>query len=176
MQTLSEGTKNVLRGLDAPVKLKLYVSRGEGVPVQLRSFAQRVEDLAKEMKAAAGDKLVIEMYNPKPDSDDEEQVQLDGVEPQQLFSGEQFYLGVVVSQLDRKQAIPAVSMQRERLLEYDLARAVARVATAERPVLGLMSALPVLGEKFNPMTRQSSEPWVLAEAGLCPRAWREASF
>src|SRR4029077_18608548 len=82
--------------------------------------------------------------------------------PQQLFTGEQFYLGVVVSQLDRKQAIPAVSPQRERLLEYRLARGIARVGSAERPVLGLMSALPVLGEKFNPMTRQSSEPWVLA--------------
>ena len=67
-----------------------------------------------------------------------------------------------MSQLDRKQAIAAVSAQRERLLEYDLARAIARVATAERPVLGLMSALPIMGERFNPMTRQSSEPWVLA--------------
>jgi ABC-type uncharacterized transport system involved in gliding motility auxiliary subunit len=161
--TLSEGTKKILRGLDAPVKLKLYISRGEqAMPVQLRSFAQRVEDLAKEMKAVAGNNLIIEMYNPKPDSEDEDQAQLDGVEPQQLFSGETFYLGAVVSQLDRKQAIPAISPQRERLLEYDLARAVARVASAERPVLGLMSALPVLGEKFNPMTRQSSEPWVLA--------------
>jgi ABC-type uncharacterized transport system involved in gliding motility auxiliary subunit len=163
LYTLSEGTKKILRGLDGPVKLKLYVSRGEqAMPVQLRSFAQRVEDLAREFKAVAGSNLIIETYNPKPDSDDEEQAQLDGVEPQQLFSGEQFYLGVVVSQLDRKQAIPAVSLQRERLLEYDLARAIARVGTAERPVLGLMSALPVLGEKFNPMTRQSSEPWVLA--------------
>ena len=25
-----------------------------------------------------------------------------------------------------------------------------------------MSGLPVLGERFNPFTRQSSEPWVLA--------------
>ena len=25
-----------------------------------------------------------------------------------------------------------------------------------------MAGLPVLGEKFNPFTRQSSEPWVLA--------------
>ena len=163
LYTLSDGTKKMLRGLDAPVKLKLYISRGEqAMPVQLRSFAQRVEDLAKEMKAAAGNNLLIEIYNPKPDSEDEDQAQLDGVEPQQLFSGETFYLGAVVSQLDRKQAIPAISPQRERLLEYDLARAVARVASAERPVLGLMSALPVLGEKFNPMTRQSSEPWVLA--------------
>jgi ABC-type uncharacterized transport system involved in gliding motility auxiliary subunit len=47
-------------------------------------------------------------------------------------------------------------------LEYDIVRAIARVGSAERPVIGLMSALPVLGERFNPMTRQSSEPWVLA--------------
>ncbi len=163
VQTLSAGTKKMLRGLESPVKLKLYVSRGErSMPVQLRSFAQRVEDLAREFKSVAGGNLTIEMYNPKPDSEDEDAAQLDGIEPQRLSSGEQFYLGLAVSQLDRKQAIPAVSPLRERLLEYDLARAIARAASAERPVLGLMSALPVLGEKFNPMTRQSSEPWVLA--------------
>jgi len=163
VQTLSEGTKKLLRGLESPVKVKLYISRGDqAMPVALRSFAQRVEDLAREFKSFAGSNMVIELYNPKPDSEDEDAAQLDGVEPQQLFSGEQFYLGLTVSPLDRKQAIPAVSAQRERLLEYDLARAIARVATAERPVLGLLSALPILGERFNPMTRQSSEPWVLA--------------
>jgi len=163
VQTLSEGTKKLLRGLESPIKVKLYISRGEqAMPVQLRGFAQRVEDLAREFKSVAGTNLAIELYNPAPDSDAEDAAQLDGIEPQQLFSGEQFYLGLSVSQLERKQAIPAVSIQRERLLEYDLARAIARVATAERPVLGLMSALPVLGERFNPMTRQSSEPWVLA--------------
>ena len=163
VQTLSDGTRQLLRGLDAPVKVKLYISRGEqAMPVQLRSFAQRVEDLAREFKSVAGSNLTLEVYNPKPDSEDEDQAQLDGVEPQQLFTGEQFYLGIAVSQLDRKQAIAAVAPQRERLLEYDLARAIARVRTAERPLLGLMSALPVLGERFNPMTRQSSEPWVLA--------------
>ena len=163
VQTLSEGTRKILRGLDSPVKVKLYISRGEqAMPLPLRGFARRVEDLAQEFKSIAGANLVIEKYNPLPDSEDEDAAQLDGVEPQQLFSGEQFYLGLTVSQLDRKQAIPALSPQREKLLEYDLARAVARVSTAERPVLGLMSALPVLGERFNPMTRQSSEPWVLA--------------
>jgi ABC-type uncharacterized transport system involved in gliding motility auxiliary subunit len=117
VQTLSEGTRKVLRGLEAPVKVKLYMSRGEqAMPVPLRSFAQRVEDLAREFKSVAGNNLTIELYNPRPDSEDEDQAQLDGVEPQQLFTGEQFYLGLVVSQLDRKQAIPAVSPQRERML------------------------------------------------------------
>ena len=132
------------------------------MPVQLRSFAQRVEDLVREFKACAGGNLVIEQYNPRPDSDEEDAAQLDGVEPQQLFTGEQFYLGLAVSQLDRKQAIPAISPQRERLLEYDLVRAIARVGATERPMIGLMAALPVLGERFNPFTRQPSEPWVLA--------------
>lgn len=163
VQTLSEGTRKILRGLDAPVKLKLYMSRGDqAMPVQLRSFAQRVEDLVGELKSVAGGNLIVEKFDPKPDGEYEEQAQLDGIEPQQLYSGEQFYLGLAVSQLDRKQVIPSISPQRERLLEYDIARAIARVGTADRPVIGLMSALPVLGERFNPMTRQSSEPWVLA--------------
>jgi len=163
LYTLSEGTKKILRGLDAPVKLKLYVSQGEqAMPVPLRAFAQRVEDLAREFKSVAGANLVIEKYNPKPDSEEEDAAQLEGVEAQQLMTGEQFYLGIAVSRLERKETLAALNPARERLLEYDLARAVARVGKAERPVIGLMSALPVLGERFNPYTRQSSDPWVLA--------------
>jgi len=162
LYTLSDGTRRILRNLESPVRVKLYMSQGEAVPVPLRSFAQRVEDLVREFKAAAGDKIILERLDPKPDSEIEDTAQLEGIEPQQLMTGEQFYLGIAVSQLDRKQAIPGVSPQRERLLEYDLVRAIARVGSAERPKIGLMAGLPVLGEKFNPFTRQSSEPWVLA--------------
>jgi ABC-type uncharacterized transport system involved in gliding motility auxiliary subunit len=160
--TLSDGTKKVLRGLQAPVRLKLYISQGESVPVPLRGFTQRVEDLVREFKSVAGPNLIVERYNPKPDSEEEDAAQLDGVEPQQLQSGEQFYLGASVSQLERKQVLPNIAPQRERLLEYDLIRAIARVASPERPKVGVMASLPVMGEKFNPFTRQSSEPWYLA--------------
>ena len=162
LYTLSDGTKKVLKGLAAPVKVKLYLSSGEAMPVPLRSFAQRVQNLVEEFKAVAGPKLVIEKYDPRPDSEQEDAALLDGIEPQQLMTGEQFYLGVAVSRLERKQTIPVLAPARERLLEYDLIRAIARAGSAERPRIGLMSGLPVLGEKFNPYTRQSSEPWVLA--------------
>jgi ABC-type uncharacterized transport system involved in gliding motility auxiliary subunit len=162
LYTLSDGTKKILRNLSSPVTLKLYVSQGEAVPVPLRSFAQRVEDLVREFKGVAGANLIVERYNPRPDSEEEDAAQLDGVEPQTLGSGEQFYLGASVSQLERKQTLGAITPQRERLLEYDLVRAVSQVSSGERPKIGLMAGLPVLGEKFNPYTRQSSEPWVLA--------------
>lgn len=162
LYTLSEGSRKILQNLQSPVKVKLYITAGEAMPVPLRSFAQRVEDMVREFKSVAGPNLVVEKYNPRPDSEEEDAAQLDGIEPQQLMSGESFYLGVAVTQLERKQAIPVIAPARERLLEYDLIRAVARAGSAERPKIGLMSGLPVMGERFNPMTRQSSEPWVLA--------------
>jgi ABC-type uncharacterized transport system involved in gliding motility auxiliary subunit len=162
LYTLSPGTKQVLRELPAPVKVKLYISSGEAMPVPLRSYARRVVDMVEEFKAVAGANLVIERYDPRPDSEAEDAAQLDGIEPQQLQSGEVFYLGLAASRLDRKQAIPVLAPARERLLEYDLIRAIARAGSAARAKIGLMSALPVLGEKFNPYTRQAAEPWVLA--------------
>src|SRR5438874_5393962 len=117
LYTLSDGTKKVLRNLQTPVKVKLYISQGEGVPVPLRSFAQRVEDLVREFKSVAGSNLIIERYNPKPDSEEEDAAQLDGIDPQQLVTGEQFYLGATVTQLDHKQTLSAITPQRERLLE-----------------------------------------------------------
>jgi ABC-type uncharacterized transport system involved in gliding motility auxiliary subunit len=162
LYTLSDGTRKTLKSLTAPVKVRLYVTQGEGMPVQLRGFAQRVEDLLREFEDIAGANLVVEKYNPKPDSDEEDAAQLSGMEPQQLATGESFYLGIVVSRLDRAETIPAVSFQRERLLEYDLVRAIARVDLPKRPKLGLMAGLPVMGMPFNPFTRQPAEPWVLA--------------
>jgi len=162
LYTLSRGTLKILRNLPAPVKIKLYASQGESVPVQLRSFSQRVDDLVREFAQASNGNVRIERYNPKPDSEEEDAAQLDGIEPQQLMTGEQFYLGIAVSQLERKQVIATVTPQRERLLEYDLVRALSRVGTTERAKIGLMAGLPVMGEKFNPFTRQSSDPWVLA--------------
>lgn len=162
LYTLSDGTRKLLKGLKAPVKIKLYVSRGDTVPVQLRAFAKRVEDVVNELKAAAGKNLVVEIYHPRPDSEEEDAAQLDGIEAQQLPSGDSFYLGAAVSRLDRKETLPVISPQREPLLEYDLVRAIARVSAGKQPEVGVMSALPVLGEAYNPMTRGPSDPWVLA--------------
>ena len=161
--TLSPATRAILKKLDAPVTLRLYVSTGEdAVPLPLRGFAQRVQDMVHEFQSAAGGKLIVEKFDPKPDSDEEDAAQLDGIEPQTLSSGGQFYLGLTVSRLDRKQTIAALSPQREQLLEYDLIRAIISVANPHKPTIGVMSALPVLGGTMNYMTRQPNEPWALA--------------
>ena len=136
------------------------------MPVFLTTYAQRVEDLLGEYRQASKGRIEIQRFNPEPDSDAEDSARLDGVEGQQTRSGERIYLGLSVGMLDQKQAIPFLTPDRERLLEYDISRAIARVMTAEKPVIGVMSPLPVMGGA-NPMMQmqqqQRSQPWAFVE-------------
>lgn len=162
LYTLSDGTRKLLGKLEAPVRVRFYFNAGdENVPVPIRAFAARVEDLLREFRAASNGKILIEKLNPQPDSDAEDSANVDGVEAQVAPSGEKFYLGLAVSQADQRIAIPALAPDRERLLEYDLVRAIGRVTTTAKPVVGVMTGLPVFGMPGNPMFgMQGSEPQV----------------
>jgi ABC-type uncharacterized transport system involved in gliding motility auxiliary subunit len=161
--TLSPGTKAILDKLEAPVRIRFYYTQGSNaVPVGLKTFAQRVEDLLTEYRRAGNGKVIIDRFNPEPDSDAEDSAALDNVEGQLTNTGEKFYLGLAVSFLDQKAAIPVLSPDRERLLEYDITRAIAQVSATKKPIVGVMAGLPVLGRPLNPMTKQQpTEPWVL---------------
>src|SRR5215468_10420472 len=169
--TLSAGTRAILAKLDAPVKIHFYCTQSENSTpgaLMLKNYAKEVEDLLGEYKQAAKGKLIIEKYNPEPDSDAEDSAHLDGIEGQSLGSpfggGDRFYLGLSVSYgMDQKVAIPFLSPERERLLEYDISRAISQVFTPEKPVVGVMSPLPIFGMPANPMMmrmgQQGEQPW-----------------
>jgi ABC-type uncharacterized transport system involved in gliding motility auxiliary subunit len=164
--TLSPGTKKILGKLDSRVTIRFYCTQGEtSMPPVLRTYSQHIEDLLGEYKEAGHGKIVIEKLDPEPDSDAEDSARLDGVAGQatSAFGGEKIYLGLVVSMLDEKVAVPWLPPDRERLLEYDISRAISRVIDPTPPVLGVMSALPIFGAEPNPMMRQmgqnEQEPW-----------------
>lgn len=166
LHTLSDGTKSILKKVDAPIAVRLYISQGkERMPAQLKTFAQSVEDLLAEFKVASHGNLEIKKFDPEPDSEAEDSAKLDGIEPQMLNTGEQVYLGVAIEYAPQKSALPFLDPRREKLLEYDLAHAIAQVLTTNKPVVGVMSPLPIFGTPMNPMMmqmgRQGSEPWVV---------------
>ncbi|MEO5804528.1 MAG: Gldg family protein [Verrucomicrobiota bacterium] len=162
--TLSPGTKAILGKLDSRVTLRFYCSQGDEMPVFFKTYARRVEDLLSEYKQAGKGKIVIEKYNPTPDSDAEDSARLNGIEGQMIQTGERIYLGLVISLLDEKAALPFLTPDRERLLEYDISRAIAKVVTPKKAVVGVMSAFPVFGQPANPMMQrqgqQGQQPWV----------------
>ncbi len=161
LYTLSEGTRSVLGKLEAPVKIRLYFSQGAEVPLPIKAYGRRVEDMLAEFRQAGRGKVLLEKLDPQPDSEAEDSATLEGVEAQVTQSGDRFYLGASISYADQKIALPALALDREPLLEYDLTRAVARVATTAKPVVGVMSALPVFGMPPSQFTGgQPMEPQV----------------
>ena len=160
--TLSPGTRNILAKLDSPVTLRFYCSQAE-MPPTLKPFAQEIEDLLGEYQQAGKGKVVVEKYDPRPDSDAEDSARLNGVQGQPLPSGDRIYLGLAVSRMDDKVALPWLDQGRERLLEYDISRAISRVINPTPATVGVMSVLPVFGEEPNPMTMQmgraTAPPW-----------------
>src|ERR1017187_206701 len=158
--TLSDGTKAILKKLDTPVKVRFYCTQSETATpetVFLKGYARKVEDLLQEYKQIAGKNLIIEKYDPQADSDAEDSARLDGLEPQELPGADRFYLGLAIKCADQVQAIPFLAPNRERLLEYDLDRAIIRVENPDKPVIGLMSPLPVFGMPSNPMMQQMGQ-------------------
>jgi len=166
--TLSAGTKEILKKLDTPVTIRFYCTQAESATpetVYLKSYARKVEDLLAEYKQIAGSKLKIEKYDPQMDSDAEDSARLDGIEAQQLAGVDRFYLGLAVKCADQVESIPFLAPNRERLLEYDLDRAIMRAENPDKPVIGIMSPLPVFGMPSNPMMQQmgqqGSQPWTI---------------
>jgi len=165
LYTLSDGTKRILDKLDSNVLVRFYFSKDNAsVPVPLRTYAQEVQDLLDEYQQYSHGKIKVIKLDPKPDSDAEDSANLDGIEGQDTEQSDKIYFGIAVSCLDAKTTIPFLSPDREALLEYDLSRAISSVANPKKPVIGVMSALPVTGREAAPMMMQqrqdSSQPWV----------------
>ena len=163
--TLSPGTKAILKKIDAPVEVRFYYSQGQSrIPSQYKAYAKQVEDLLNEFRQYAGGNLEVKKLDPEPDSEAEDLANLDGVEGQMVETGDKFYLGIAISLDPQKVALPFLPPNRERLLEYDLARAISQVLSTNKPVIGVMTPLPVFGMQMPPQMRmqmggQNQEPW-----------------
>src|ERR1039458_10395236 len=81
--TLSAGTRHILAKLDSPVTLRYYCSQAQ-MPPELKPYAQEIEDLLGEYQQAAKGNIILEKYDPKPDSDAEDSARLNGVQGTQV--------------------------------------------------------------------------------------------
>lgn len=166
--TLSAGTKAIISKLPGPVKIRFYYTQNENnMPVVLKNYAQRIDDLLSEYQKLGGGNVQVERLNPQPDTDAEDFANMDGVEAKQVsMAGDSVYLGLSFTYLDEKNSIPFLTPDRDKFLEYDISRAIARVVNPERPTIGVMSGAPVFGQQPNPMMMQmgqqpqSQPPWM----------------
>ncbi|HME23969.1 MAG TPA: Gldg family protein [Acetobacteraceae bacterium] len=147
--TLSKGTRQILSGLKEPITLRLFYSRrlGSTVPVY-GTYADHVREMLGEYAAVSDGKVRLELYDPEPFSDTEDRALAYGLQGVPLDQGGvQVYFGLAGSNLeDDERTIAFFQPERERFLEYDLTKLIYDLSNPKRPVIGVMSSLPLDGD------------------------------
>jgi len=162
LYTISDGSKKILESLKDPVRINFYYSKDIAeLPPNFKTYAQRVEELLEEYKTLSNGKILLEIYDPKPDTEEEEWAQKFGIKPITLPSGNEVYFGAIVSMLDQEMLIPYFDLRREEFLEYDISRAVQKVSSTSSTKIGLLSSMNLEGGRPLIPGTAPREKWVL---------------
>jgi ABC-type uncharacterized transport system involved in gliding motility auxiliary subunit len=162
LYTLTPGTQQVLNELKEPINLYFYFSRDAATkqaPLIL-PYAGRVREFLEEIAARAGGKIHLQVVDPQPFTDDEDRASelgLQSLDPS--GNGDTLYFGLAgTNSTDGRSVIASFQPDREQFLEYDVAKLIHELGTVKKPVVGLMSSIPLQGQ-FNPATGQMGDTW-----------------
>ncbi len=167
LYTLSEGSRSLVRDLNKPLTLTLYFSRSlaDNLP-QLGDYAQRIEDMLHEYQALNPDLISVKVVDPKPFSEEEDEVTVAGLQGAPVtLGGDSLYLGLIAAS-DGGEGSPAqeviafFSPERERFLEYDLSQVIHRLSQPQQIVVGVISGVQMFGG-FDFATQRPTAPWAV---------------
>ncbi|MBX7211150.1 MAG: GldG family protein [Verrucomicrobiaceae bacterium] len=171
LYTLSDGTRNILKSIkeDKPVTIRYYVTTEDRVmPPILKTYARTVQDLLLEFEKSADGRVVLEKLNPNPNTEDEDKAREDDIQGMQVNTeGDNIYLGLSIQSAEKKEVIPFMNPNEETALEYNVARAIAKVIKTTKTIVGVMSPMPVQGTPQMPFMMQQQQgqqqPWVIVQ-------------
>lgn len=160
--TMSKGTREIVRGLDEPISLKLYYNKrlGEAANPYERYF-DRVRNLLQQYRDISRGKIEFAVFDPEPFSDAEDRAVAAGLRGVRLNQeGEVGYFGLVgQNSTDNEATIPFFTTDREAFVEYDITKLIYTLSNPKKRVVGLMSGLPVDGgANPNPMAAMMGGP------------------
>lgn len=145
--TLSDSTYQVLAKIDQPINLYLYFSQqaSENRP-EIRTYYTRVKEMLEEFALHADGKINLKLVDPEPFSEEEERAASLGLQnvPVAGVAGQTFYFALVGSNaVGVTEKIPYIDLQRETFLEYDIDKMIYALINTKKPVLGLITSLPM---------------------------------
>lgn len=163
LYSISPGSVAVLKAMDEPITARLYFSKklGEMAPSYARYF-DRIRTLLEDFQRISGGKLQLEILDPEPFSDAEDQAVAAGLSGRRLNAeGEMGYFGLTAANsTDDREVIGFFSPDRENFVEYDITKLVHSLSNPKKHVVGLITSLPLDGGQ-NPMTQQPTPPWII---------------
>ena len=161
LYTISDGSRKILESLQEPVRINFYYSRNNAeLPPNFKTYAQRVQELLEEYAAISNGQLILEISDPKPDTEEEEWAQKYGIKSITLPSGNTVYFGAVVSMLDQEMLLPYFDQRRQEFLEYDITQAIQKVSSTSTSKVGLLSAMNLKGGRSMIPGQPPAQKWV----------------
>lgn len=166
LYSLSDGTERIIARISEPVHLTLFFSDEESKSQpelqSLRTYAQRVRELLQEYERIGKRKVVLNVVDPVPFSEEEDRAAQSGLQAVPV-ADRKIYFGLVGSNsVDEKEVIAFLQPDKEQSLEYDVSRMLTKLNRSEPPKVGLLSGLPVNGG-YDMMSREPKPTWVVFE-------------
>ena len=145
LYTLSEGSREVLAKLDEPITLRFFYSEKLATDFpRIRTYANQVRDLLEEIRDESNGKIVLRVIDPEPFSQQEDLAMSMGLKGAPTTEGDVIYFGLVGTNLvDGLQSIPFFTDERQDYLEYDIMKMVQTLSRPKKPVLGVVTNLPL---------------------------------
>jgi len=139
LYTLSSGSKKIVKAIDDDAVVKYYFSASNaGLPIVIKNYGNRVKELLQEF-VSYNSSLTLEVYDPKPDSDEEEAAIKFGINGAQAGEGGQFYMGAVILYHDKQFTVPFFDPRRESFMEYEIASLFAKINQKGGKILGILA-------------------------------------
>ena len=163
LYTLNEGTRHILQNMEEPVNLYLYFSEDASRDLpQFRSYARWSAEMLEEFVDQSGGKLTLQRIDPVPFSPEEDEAAQYGLQGVPVgAAGDMLYFGLVGSNsLDGLEVMPFLQPDKEKFLEYDLAKIVFSLSHPRHKKVGLISGLD-MKPGFDPATQSVSEAWII---------------
>ena len=164
--TLSEGTKSIIKSIKEPLNFKLFYTKeiGDVNPIY-QNYYDRVKEILEQYVLLSGNKIKLEIYNPKPFSNEEDKAVEYGLQGAEIMAGVYGYFGLIATNsTDDEEKIIFFQPDRSSFLEYDLSKIISNLANPNRRVVGLYTDLPILGT-FNPLAKTqdaaAAPPWAI---------------
>jgi len=161
LYTLSDGTREVLANLEEPVDLRFYYSeKFDEIGPDIARHSDRVRELLDEYERLSGGLVRIEVFDPQPFSTEEDLAVSDGLQGLPFDqSGARAYFGISgTNSTDDVDAIGYLAPERSPFLEHDLTRLISNLSDPEKPVVAVLSDLPLQGTQFDQYT-----PWLVVD-------------
>lgn len=145
--TLNQGTKNIIQNIDEQIHIRLFFSEqaAQDLPM-LKTYHQRVKDFLEELARYSDHKLKISYIDPISFSEQEDRASQYGLQALPVGEGgENVFFGIAATNaLDDVEILTFLQPERESYLEYDLAELMYNLNNPDKPVVGVLSELPMI--------------------------------